>query len=226
MALEQTPDPISVRDLIREHGYEWIGARLRAARLKAGMSIRDTAAAAQVSKNTLVRIERGEMIHNSSLEQILWGLKLTPRRLLTFGSQDSVLAVDLAEEARWYDMGSFKQFAGTLPIPADVAMGADGSEDFLPFFHLRKIRERGGFQPFFIRLTSATESKSHRGEEFIFVLSGEVLLRVGDATVKLKQHDGVLFHATEPHSYEPIGAEIPEIFCIIFASGKEHDPDN
>ncbi|MBL8048358.1 MAG: cupin domain-containing protein [Chthonomonas sp.] len=226
MALELSPDYISVRDLIALHGYEWVGARVRAARLKAGISIREAAESAQVSKNTLVRLERGEAVHNSSLEQILWGLKLTPRRLQSIGSQDSILAVDRASEAKWFDMRSFVTWTVSESIPADVVAAADSNSTFLPFYHLRHMRERAGFQPFFIRLLSATEKRFHRGEELIYVLKGEVRVEVGDAAVTLGPNDALLFHATEPHCYIPLSSEAPEIFCIIFSTGKEdHFPD-
>lgn len=57
------------------------------------------------------------------------------------------------------------------------------------------------------------ERVSHVGEEFIYILSGEIFLRVGDETYDLHSGDAIHFDATIPHQWGNRGTE--ECLCLV-----------
>lgn len=220
----QPDDKVTLRSLAGQYGFDWIGVRIRGARIQANLSIREAADLAQISKNTLVRLEQGLPIHISSLEQICRALKVSARRLLAYDSEGSLIAVHKNSEVVWYDMNSFTTYQDSAELTPEQLASAGPESDFMPFYHLRSIRDRGGFQPFYIRLTKATDPKTHRGEELIFVTKGIVRLCLGDKSVEIGPHESALFFAGERHCYQPVGDVVPEFFCMIFSPGERGMP--
>lgn len=58
----------------------------------------------------------------------------------------------------------------------------------------------------------ASETVSHAGEEFVFVLQGEIRYCVDKKIYRLKAGDSVHFDATKPHSVKAIGGEAQVIW--------------
>ena len=71
------------------------------------------------------------------------------------------------------------------------------------FYSLGRGKGDRRMEPFFVELLpeSGREKKlsSHEGEEFIYVLSGEVSLKIGDDTFGLEPGDSVYYLSTTPH---------------------------
>jgi transcriptional regulator with XRE-family HTH domain len=60
----------------------------------------------------------------------------------------------------------------------------------------------------------------HEGEEFIFVLEGEVEVRLGDEVVRLREGDSLYFESEVPHSFIGRGHVKPRAIAILAAGGK------
>jgi transcriptional regulator with XRE-family HTH domain len=201
-----------------------LGARLRAERLRQGMSLREMARRLGVSASALSQIETGKAQPSVS--------KLFDIVNLLNTSLDGLLAGAPAPRAAG---------AGHLPDgPADPAAAILGhqAEGFFSFqrsgehealelesgVHWRRLT--GGSLPGveFLHVTyepggcSSREGTfmRHAGQEFGYVLDGKLVVDVGFDTYELGADDSISFPATTPHRLGNPGAEPAHaIWCVI-----------
>lgn len=191
-----------LKSLIDSAGFEVIGQRIRRIRTRSNLTIRELAAKAQVSKNTLLSLEQGNPTHISTIKVICRALKLRPEELAGQDFlQPSVAATHLSADSVWYDMNTY-----LIGEPNDPLDDKDhNNPSVTPFCHLKSRFPDGKFNPNVITLNKSTPSRSHRGEEFVYVLSGKVCIHVGSKAYELSQGESICFWAAEVHSYEPMG---------------------
>ncbi|MBE0480000.1 MAG: helix-turn-helix transcriptional regulator [Dehalococcoidia bacterium] len=74
-------------------------------------------------------------------------------------------------------------------------------------------------EPFIVTLspTGTDELSTHDGQEFIFVLEGQVVARVGDQAEYLGPGDAVYYDSTQPHSVRCAGKDESKILAVIYA---------
>ncbi|MDD6863160.1 MAG: cupin domain-containing protein, partial [Prevotella sp.] len=64
---------------------------------------------------------------------------------------------------------------------------------------------------------SANHNKnSHEGQEFDFVLEGELEITIGEKVLTLHEGDSIYFDATQPHGMKAIGDKAVQFLAIIF----------
>jgi quercetin dioxygenase-like cupin family protein len=77
-------------------------------------------------------------------------------------------------------------------------------------------------EPFVITLTptEADEPSMHDGQEFLFVLEGEVMARVGDQTEVLGPGDAIYYDSSQPHLIKCAGGKQAKALAVLYA-GRE-----
>jgi uncharacterized cupin superfamily protein len=73
-------------------------------------------------------------------------------------------------------------------------------------------------EPFLVTLEPADqepEPSSHNGEEFIFVLHGEMEVRLGDDIHVLYPCDCIYYESTIPHLVKTRGNQITRILAVL-----------
>jgi len=73
-------------------------------------------------------------------------------------------------------------------------------------------------EPFLVTLEPADEEpemSTHDGEEFIFVLDGEMEVRIGEDTQILQPGDCIYYDSTEPHVVKTRGDKITRILAVL-----------
>jgi transcriptional regulator with XRE-family HTH domain len=77
-------------------------------------------------------------------------------------------------------------------------------------------------EPFIVTLlpTEAEEFSSHDGQEFIFVLDGEVKVQVGSQAEFLHSGDAVYYDSKQPHLVKAVGEKKTRILAVIYAESK------
>lgn len=91
------------------------------------------------------------------------------------------------------------------------------------FFPFATERVRKSMQPFLFvarRGEIIREPLSHAGEEFIYMLSGEMRYFVGTEEFRLRSGDGLYYDAEEAHDLEPV-SKVVEYLAIFGPSGEE-----
>ncbi len=64
---------------------------------------------------------------------------------------------------------------------------------------------------------------SHQGEEFIFILEGEVEVRMGSELIRLSAGDAIYFDSDVPHSFIGRGHTRPKALAVLHAERKPAD---
>lgn len=75
-------------------------------------------------------------------------------------------------------------------------------------------------RPFHIEIDtgdhSQLEAAKHRGQEFIFVLEGDVEWRSDDETHRLSTGDSIYFNSEIPHRIIGLGSKKPKVLAVIY----------
>jgi quercetin dioxygenase-like cupin family protein/DNA-binding XRE family transcriptional regulator len=77
-------------------------------------------------------------------------------------------------------------------------------------------------EPFLVTLvpTDFGEFSNHDGQEFLFVLEGEIRAQVGKQVEVLKPGDAIYYDSTQPHLVKCYGDKPAKILAVIHAGGK------
>lgn len=77
-------------------------------------------------------------------------------------------------------------------------------------------------EPFLIRppLKFAPRA-SHAGEEFLFVISGKMAIKIEDEEIMLKKGDCLYFSGETPHWVRSIGKPKAEVLLVVSAAPPE-----
>lgn len=189
------------------------GARMRRTRLQQRLSIRQLAELATISKTSVVQVETGRTSRRSTYLKIAEVLGLHLDHLLAEGTDnDKPYAVHRRNQDEWFDLTNFGQ--GPLPIEAQKDSSERErlacEEHVAPLNILASRLEQGRIKPTVIEVYERSETRTHAGEEHVFVLSGNAVVFVGNDSIDLGPGESITFWSVEPHSYSPAsGSELP-----------------
>jgi len=229
----QKPEDVRLDDSMEspdESSLKEYGETMRRNRTLLGLSIRDAAERAGVSKNTILRLEAGLPVH--------WNTHVKVSR-----SYGRVPAPPETRRTEVVEGTHFrKQPIGTRPwIP--VRVGKDGAAEIFSNSESTHQEERNrlgwyGLASHFISpircrrpntrvIPMVTEifartdvSTDLSGERFLLGLRGAVRVTVGDESFELGEGDGAIFDATQPSGLEPLevvrpGESAPLVLQVI-----------
>lgn len=203
-----------IRALLDSVGPEVLGHRIRRLRDRQGLSIREVADRAQVSKNSIVRLEQGGGTQPITLLRVCSVLGLHVERLAEPTGEDMRLAAThRAADDRWFDagdMGSAPLLEADRPLTAAERKGAVRGGVKTPVNMLQCRLPGGCFLPSVLEVFEETAPRSHVGEELAYVLEGQAVITVGGEAHVLSQGEAITFWSAEPHTYAPADSdEVP-----------------
>ena len=180
-----------------------IGARIKYIRKQQNRTQDDIANRCNFTKSLLSKIENGK-----TMPPISTLIKIA-----------DTLGVDIA------DLLSTKQEAATIftsaEHPSDPAKLIATDKGY-SFFAFAAGRSDKAMQPYLFTATKGdvkTSRFSHSGEEFIYVLEGEMRYRIGSVEYTMLPGDSVYFNGLEEHSFSPISEQVK--YLAIFTSGPQ-----
>src|SRR5882672_6252612 len=159
-----------------------IGARLRQLRIRRRLSLAHVAKAAGISVGFLSAVERSQM--SASIA--------TLRRLARFHKTNILDFFDPAESNSRLVPPEKRKVLDAGP-GVRMELLAWGNTVMEP--HLFRIAPRAG----------SGESYTHEGEEFLFVLRGELIIELEEEKYRLKPGDSFYFESATPHSWKNPG---------------------
>jgi len=188
----QKPEP--------EHAAPIVGQAIKNLRAEAGLTISDLATQSGMSEATLSRVENGRTeISAHNLYKVATVLDVDIS--LFFGS----IGQQLAQGARCITR---KGEAPLFPTPhftseiLGVDLLAKKMHPFINTVTAQTLQEAGG-------------CTAHEGEEFLYVLSGELILHSSTySPVLLREGDNIYFDGRMPHAYVS-GRETPASILVI-----------
>jgi transcriptional regulator with XRE-family HTH domain len=183
-----------------------LGERIREAREMRGLTVEDLSSRSGVSVDELERVESNRTIPPlGHLVRLGKALEMKMGYFLSAGV-DSPMCVVRSDSRR-----------------ALARHGKQRSEQYgYTYESLACEKANRLMEPVLVTLvpTDFGEFSSHDGQEFLFVLEGEIRAQVGKQVEVLRPGDAVYYDSTQPHLVKCYGEKPAKILAVIHAGGK------
>lgn len=181
-----------------------LGQRIRKARETRGLTIKDISSRTGIDMSTLKFIESdkvapplGQLIRLGKALAMKMGYFISPGvdKPMTVVRKDQRRPVARHGEKKSAQYGYV--YESLAPEKANRAM-----------------------EPFMVTLltTEAEEFSTHDGQEFIFVLDGDIKVQVGDHAEVLKPGDAVYYDSNQPHLVKANGDKKAKILAVLYTA--------
>jgi len=178
------------------------GDMLRAAREKRGFSLDELAARTGISRDALAQVEVGEfMLPLGQLIKLSKALSLRMADVISTGKESFTIV-------RSDQRLSFSRFGKAR----EASCGYE-------YESLAAGKKDRAMEPFIVTLHSsgADELSSHDGQEFIYVLDGEMEVVIEDTRDILKPGDSVYYDSTSMHLVKAHGGKPAKILAVLIS---------
>lgn len=185
-----------------EREKESLGDRIKRVREMRGLTARDLSSRTGIDVDTLGRIESGTVI--PALGQLVRLGKALDMKMGYFISpgMDKLMAVVRKDERQ--------------PISR---YGETKSMEYGYFYEsLAPEKANRLMEPFIVTLvpTDTEEFSSHAGQEFLYVLEGEMKVQVGDDVEFLKPGDAVYYDSNQRHFVRCVGTAEAKVLAVLY----------
>lgn len=180
-----------------------IGMRVKKARESRGLSVFDVYLRTDISVELLSQIETGKVVPP------LWAVVKLARAF------DLKMGYFISGEAE-------KAYTIVRRDDREVTSRYDSSREKhygYRYEHLAPHKTDRYMEPFLVSLEpSETEDErsTHDGQEFIFVLQGEMEVRLGEEKHILQTGDSIYYDSTVPHLVKCHGKKVTKILSVIY----------
>ncbi len=126
--------------------------------------------------------------------------------------------------ASMFEVDVFNLLSGNTPNLTDCAVVRKGHEFFIKkegsydYKHLAYTFKDKKAEPFFVMSMPSQEEEdlhSHEGQEFNFVLSGNMELTIGGIKYELSKGDSVYFNSKIPHKIKVLGDKPVKFIAVV-----------
>jgi len=188
-------------------GNDKLPQKLIQLRRQKELTIEELSQRSGVCAEQIARLEAGELAPSlTPLIKIARGLGV---RLGTF----------LDDEPHSSPVVTKSGSSGTVMRFAGENKPSEGSElDFVSLAGQKKDRH---MEPFLIDVKPAKTDKyklsSHEGEEFIYVISGQIEICYGKDVYELSSGDSIYYDSVVPHNLHSKGTQTAKILAVVYA---------
>jgi len=185
---------------------ESLGDRIRRVREMRGLTIKDLSSRTGIDIDTLERTESGETIPAlGQLARLGRALDMKMGYFISPGIDKLMTVVRKGERrpiSRYGETKSMKYgyfYESLAPEKANRLM-----------------------EPFIVTLvpTDVEEFSTHAGQEFLYVLEGEMKVQVGDHVDFLKPGDAVYYDSNQPHLVRCVSTNVTKILAVLYTGSK------
>ncbi len=182
-----------------------IGQQIRDLRQKRRMTLQDLSSETDLSKPLLSQIENEQVIPPlATLLRISKALKVS---LQTFFEEEDNTQKCLVVRAGDANLFHRRPKQGGSPQPYRYHSLAYG-------------KKHKHMEPFMIEFdpqqAEQTQAVQHQGEEFFHLLEGQIELRYGDQTYRIKAGDSIYWDSSEPHRLIAVGDTIARAIVVLY----------
>lgn len=197
-----------MREVLQTVPLDVLGQRVRLHRASMSLSIRDLASRAMVSKTSIVSLEQGKSCRPATLVKVCSAMGLHVERLLVPSevAASSPPQVHRHVDDRWYDLDGLT--SGPIegvdrPLTAEERAKWHESGIVAQMLMFKNIPLGAGSLAGIIELSGRTETRSHPGSEFVFVVSGKARIEIGGDSFLLETGESAYIADGKEHSYGP-----------------------
>jgi len=185
---------------------ESLGSRIRQARETRGLTLQDLSSRTGIPLETLGKVESDEMTPPlGELIKLGKGLDMKMGYFISPGTEKPMTVVHSDKR------------------PAISRHGGKRSAQYGYFYESLAPEKANRFmEPFLITMVPAevTELSSHDGQEFIFVLEGEIQAQVMGQVEALRAGDAVYYDSSNPHLVKCAGEKPAKILAVLYTGLK------
>jgi quercetin dioxygenase-like cupin family protein/DNA-binding XRE family transcriptional regulator len=183
-----------------------LGSRIHEARQLRGLTLQDLSSRTGISLETLEKVEANKMIPPlGELIKLGKALEMKMGYFISPGVEKPMTVVHSDKR------------------PVVSRHGKKKSEQYGYFYESLAPEKADRFmEPFLITMvpSEVKELSSHDGQEFIFVLEGEMRAQVGDQVEVLKAGDAVYYDSSHPHLVKCHGDKPAKILAVLYTGSK------
>lgn len=184
-----------------------VGARVKAVREKKALSLRDVAQRTGFTEATIAQIESGEILPPlGDLVKLSRALEMKMGYLLVQGESKAYTVVHKKTRKPVSRYSSQKT----------IRYGYS-------YESLAPEKQDRNMEPFLVTLEPTTPDEppsSHDGEEFIFVLDGEIEVLLGENRELLQPEDSIYYDSSLPHRVRAVGEKNARIVAVLYTQEK------
>lgn len=200
--LDFLTDPGQIRALEVEKEEIPLGSRIKRAREERAISIEELSTITKIDKETLLRIEENELVPPLG-ELIKLGKALATKmgHLISPGKEQFTVV-------RSHERRPISRFS------------KERLEKYGYYYESLAPDKKDRFmEPFIVTLvpTDVEESSQHDGQEFIYVLEGQMEVRVGEYRGILHPGDAIYYESQTPHLVKAHGKKVAKILAVLYA---------
>jgi transcriptional regulator with XRE-family HTH domain len=185
-----------------EEGKESLGGRIRRVREILGLNVKDLSSRTGIDVDTLGRIESNKLI--PALGQLVRLGKALDMKMGYFISPgiDEPMTVVRKDQRR--PVSRYGEAKSMLYGYSYESLAPDKTNRFM--------------EPFIVTLvpTETEEFSTHSGQEFLYVLEGEIKVQVGDRVDFLKPGDAVYYESSQLHLVRCAGTAPAKILAVLY----------
>jgi transcriptional regulator with XRE-family HTH domain len=185
-----------------EGGKESLGDRIRRVRELRGLTIQDLSSRTGISIDTLGRIESSKVIPAlGQLVRLGKALDMKMGYFISPGIDKPMTVVRKHERRRVSRYGEAKSM---LYGYSYESLAPDKANRLM--------------EPFIITLvpTETEEFSTHAGQEFLYVLEGEIKVQVGEHADLLKPGDAAYYDSSQPHFVRCAGTTPAKVLAVLY----------
>ncbi|ETA69329.1 putative transcriptional regulator [Methanolobus tindarius DSM 2278] len=183
-----------------------LGGKIRQIREMQNMSVEDLANSSNTSVDLINKLEDGALVPSlTPLMQIARALGVRLGTFLDDAPHNEPVVVKSGES------DNIVRFSGNC----DTCESST-----LDFFSLAKDKADRHMEPFIIDVhprSGEINPSSHEGEEFIYVLSGQIEIIYGKDSFTLSTGDSIYYDSVVSHHVHAVGTEDAKILAVVYA---------
>jgi transcriptional regulator with XRE-family HTH domain len=184
-----------------------IGAKLTTLREALGLSVEQLAERSGTDVATVTQLESGAIA--PSLAPLIKLTRALGVRLGTLLDDDTNVGPVVTRKGEAEQVARLKS----------LETSSDGG--VLDFFSLAQGKTSRHMEPFMITVNPAEAAEhklsSHEGEEFIFVLGGQIEIEYGKSNIVLAEGDTIYYDSIVPHQVRAAGDAPAKILAVVYA---------
>ena len=181
-----------------------IGGKMKAMREAKGISVEEMSERASLSVEQIKRIE--EDVELPSLAPLIAIARVLGVRLGTF--------LDDYDE-----MGPVVCKRGEKEESISFSNNADDARKHMGYYALAKSKLNRHMEPFIIDISSDKGTyvqSSHEGEEFIYIMEGNVEVSYGKQTYQLNEGDSIYYDSIVAHHVHAASGKSAKILAVVY----------
>jgi quercetin dioxygenase-like cupin family protein/DNA-binding XRE family transcriptional regulator len=183
-----------------------LGSRIHEVRQLRGLTLQDLSSRTGISLETLEKVEANKMIPPlGELIKLGKALEMKMGYFISPGVEKPMTVVHSDKR------------------PVVSRHGKKKSEQYGYYYESLAPEKADRFmEPFLITMvpSEVKELSTHDGQEFIFVLEGEMRAQVGDQVEILNAGDAVYYDSSQPHLVKAHGNQPAKILAVLYAGAK------